>query len=39
MKAAMEQSWDPLGGYSVPVTFKVGAPSMSWGELHELEEK
>jgi DNA polymerase I-like protein with 3'-5' exonuclease and polymerase domains len=41
MKAAMEQNWDPLGGYSIPASFKVGAVGQSWGELsnYELEEK
>jgi len=37
MNAAMSQPWKELGGYSVPVSFKVGQPGDSWAEIKEVE--
>lgn len=33
LKSAMEQRFDALEGYFIPVEVKVGAPGASWGEL------
>lgn len=38
MKATMEQSWTQLGGYVIPVEFKVGGPGESWGEVKAWKE-
>jgi DNA polymerase I-like protein with 3'-5' exonuclease and polymerase domains len=37
MSKAMTQSWPQLGGFSIPVEFKVGEPGMAWGELVSLK--
>ncbi len=34
VKAVTEQAWPQLGGFSLPVEFKIGNPGDSWGELH-----
>jgi DNA polymerase I-like protein with 3'-5' exonuclease and polymerase domains len=33
MKAAMEQPWAAMGGFSIPAEFSVGSAGDSWGEL------
>ena len=37
MRKAMAQPWKELGGFSIPVEFKVGQPNESWAELKALE--
>lgn len=37
IKKAMSQPWKELGGFSIPVEFKVGEPNDSWAELKPWE--
>lgn len=37
MRKAMAQPWKELGGFSIPVEFKIGEPNESWAELHAIK--
>jgi DNA polymerase-1 len=39
MKKVMTQPWKALGGFSIPVEFKVGGPNDSWADIKPLEAK
>ena len=37
MYKAMSQPWKELGGFSIPVAFKVGKPNDSWAEIEPIK--
>ncbi len=36
VSSVMSQPWKELGGFSIPIEMKLGAPGQSWGELEKI---